>query len=219
MNLQEMRTFITDYIGETITGFRTTAQLNNWCNGVYRKIIRGRNDWNWMTVTKTISLQTGVTAYKLPDDCLLIKEVKVDGDTFLGINYHEVPFYESGGHYFYVLGTDQGDRYLHLLETPSADGTNNLSMIYLFSPPEMDEDTDSPLFPTVFHDIIPTFVCYLATRKEDDPVKEEYLKEYSDGMKRLVSWDRTNGVSGYKASDRFIPYTDATQAEDYRDNY
>lgn len=217
MNLQEMRTFIGDYIGETITGFRTTAQLNNWCNAVYRKITRARLDWRWNNVTKTTSLVAGQTAYKLPDDCLSIVVLKIDGEIWRGIKLHDIPYYS--GHYFYILGTDQGDHYVHLLEEPASNGDNNMEMIYLYTPPPLTDDADLPRFHEIFHDIIPTFVCYLALRKEDDPTKEEFLKEYSDGMKRLVAWDQQFHESGDRAGDRLVSYDQATGAESYRDNY
>jgi len=217
MQLQDMRVFIQDYIGETVIGFRTNNQLNNWCNGAYRKIARARSDWNWLTVTRSLSLEKDVADYQLPADLAQIKEVRINDAVWLAVNLHEVPFYE--GNYFYVKGTNQGDRYIHLLTPPDQDGDQNLVMTYQFAPPMMTDDTDAPLFPEIFHDIIPTFVCYLALRKEDDPTKEEFLKEYSDGFKKLLAWDRQNGAAGYKAPDRLLPFHEATNMQLYREMY
>lgn len=218
MNLGEMRTFIKDYIGETITGFRTETQLSRWCNTAYRKIIRNRNDWNFLLTTKTTSTEDGEASYTLPTDCVQVKEVRLAGDVLPFVQYYRKHLVNVAS-YFTVVADGVGGHCITLYPTPEVDGSDDLRIVYQFEPDTLSDDTDEPVFHNLFHDIIPTFVCYVALRKEDDSLRDDFLKEYADGFKRLLAWDRNEGYTGYKELNKLDSLSHGPEAIDYRNNY
>lgn len=173
-----------------------------WVNGSYLQIVDeiAKVNPDYFAKSATADTVSGQQEYALPDDFERVLMVNIQRE---GTWYRSKPLpnvtdvvvhsdtasnqgYSWGDPRYYILGSTIG-----FLPIPDEAGNETIKLWYVYTPAEMDEDTDEPAFPKKFHHLIKygAYANYLD--QDDEHVAAENMRRRFD--KRLL--DMIEGMS------------------------
>lgn len=174
MNRLQIRQKARRKLDETSAKFWTDEDLNDFINQGYRYY------WQWMiqagqyiTLKETnLDIVASTSTIALPSDFIKVKMLErvIDGIQ-IPLDYYdrtESENYTTGvstANFLYsyrLLGAN-----LVLEPTPQESATSGLKLTYFYMMDEMDDDSDIPLIPLLYHDLLVSYAVIQAKEKEE----------------------------------------------------
>jgi len=142
MTLKEIR----DSVDLTTRSRWTVPQLNKFINKAYEEILSW-SEWDFLRKTDTIIATSTQTVFKYPEDYRKAERLSLDDDTLE--NDGEV--FTTDNQFFNIAPDPEDGR--QRFEFNSAP-KGNLKLRYLISPKPLSGDSDIPIAPETFHELI-----------------------------------------------------------------
>lgn len=144
--------------------------------------------------------------YTLPSDFLVARRVTYNKTPLMRSSIEEIDRiyrdHETStgtSQYYYIVG-----RILHLVPTPSVDGSNNLDLWYAKTPLSLVSDVDVPEVPETFHEDIVMYALALCKQTDDDyDVSSSIKAEY--GVRVSESRSESNESQDSFGAIRLLP--------------
>ena len=171
MNRSEIRTSVRKLLNESTAGFWSDDDLNNYINMANQRVnsIIAASRSDFFTVSATFNTISGTKSYAWPTDCKYIRRIEVydtsDPSNILKLDEMKFPRTEAVGSWdisypgqprMYISRGGQIDLY------PIPDSVYPLRIYYEPRQSDLATDSDSPLSPVDFHDMLVYWTCVLA---------------------------------------------------------
>lgn len=208
MNLAAMRNEVLN------TGFDSTvygARITQWLNDAQGSVAR-QVDFYGDEATQVIPTVAGTVSYAWPADMGRVRTLfnPAVNSELRRVSLRDIdrsPVATGQPQYFAVDGATT-----HLYPTP--DGVYSLSLRYWRLPPALVNDTDTPIFPPDYHDMLISYALWKCYERDDDAELAAYheasfkkqLAEFSTDVKFPVSdephqlrgmWDAEPSLGGW----------------------
>lgn len=193
MNLGQIRTAVRDEISEPTAGFWSNAEIDRWINRANYDLVDAAGIES--ASAQTITTIDGTESYSLASDAGLVEQVelvdKTDSTEFTILRPLSLEQRDTDGKSepvgYYVNGTK-------LFVVPVPDGVYTLRVWYTRAGVTLSADSDTPIIPARFHDLLTLFAVSQAKRKGDDPAYQTYLQDYVAGKEGMVAYLRSRGL-------------------------
>lgn len=205
MNRANIRTLIRTFLNEPTEGLWLDTELNTAINLANQKINAVINsiDEDYFTTSKTFSTTALSKSYAFPSDCQRIRRLEhySTADASDVIRLDEIgfprtelqgdwPFSQSGKPMRYQVRGTQFD----LLPIP--DAVYTMKIYYDQRQVDMTQDTDSPIAPSEFHDMLSIWATILALPKDENRDDTNFKTLWDNRYNDLIL-----AISGRKGSD------------------
>jgi len=154
------------------------SSLGVWVNDAYMQMVDevGKAIPDFFTKSATTSSVTSQQEYALPSDFekILMVNIQIDNEwhrvlPMPNINYIPIQARTDSGQGFtwsnaryYVIGSNIG-----FMPIPDETTSNNIKVWYVYTPTEMDDDTDEPALPDKYHHYL-KYGAYATYLDQDD---------------------------------------------------
>lgn len=190
--LSTLRTLVIDKLGLTTNdGRMTSASLNRSINTGLQKLATDY-DWPWLVVDTTLTTAAGDDSYSPPSGWTRTKRLSYENDLLTErqrddfVLWNEV---ENVPHLYAVEGTT-----IYLCPTPN--NTYSLTHTYITAETVLSGDSDTPLCPDYYIDVVVTYAALDMARKiKDTSLLNTLEQERKDWLKRI----RDNVQRTYKS--------------------
>lgn len=183
MTLAELRAYwrvITDNPNTAVWG---NTNVNLMLNGAYREIINeimGR-DPMYFHKSSTVSTTANTPYTDLPSDCVVINKI-------INSSEETLPYFDmtqqnmDEGH---SQPTNFATTGPHIFWYPVPDSTYTFTIYYHYSPSDMSGDSDSPVLPPGYHDLV-AWGAAINSRTAKEEQLQEYIMKYEKKLKLLL---------------------------------
>src|SRR3989304_6359844 len=205
MNRSAIRSFIRTFLNEATEGFWLDTELNTFINLANQKvnILIDNIDEDFFTTSKTFQTTANSKTYAWPSDCKRIRRIehynasdasditRLDEITFPRTEMQgDWPFSASGKPRRYQVRGANFD----LLPIP--DAVYTMKIYYDQRQTDLLQETDSPISPIDFHDMVAIWATILACPKDPDRDSTEFKTLWDNRESDLIL-----AISGRKGSD------------------
>lgn len=168
--------------------------LARWVNDAYMQMIDEiiKVNPDFFTKAQTANTVANQQEYELPSDFekALMVNIQIDNEWKRVLpmpNINFIPTHAKGTSsnqdfswadpYYYIIGDNIG-----FMPIPDESGTNNIKLWYVYTPSELDDDTDTPAIPSRYHHIIKygAYANYLD--QDDEYVAAERMRMRFDSL-------------------------------------
>lgn len=189
--LTQLITQVRDEISEPTAGFWSDAEITRWLNRANYDLADAAGVES--SASSTITTADGTETYSLPSDFSLVEIVElVDSTnsyqfTMLSPMAVEERIEDKGSPSGYYVRN--GSLYV----VPRPDGVYTLRLWYYRAGVTLVNDSDTPIIPARFHDLIALFAIGEAKRKADDSAYSTYRSDYIAGRAGMIEYLRKKG--------------------------
>lgn len=194
MMFSELITAVRDEISEPSPGFVSDVEVKRWLNRANYDLADAAGVES--AASQTITTANGTESYSLNSDFGLVERVELVDQTDSTRYYALEPIdlaerIDSKGtpRSYYVLA---GLLYLN----PMPDGVYTVRVWYYKVGATLTANTDVPIIPARFHDLLTLFAVSQAKRKGDDPAYQTYLQDYVAGRAGMIEYLRQKSQGG-----------------------
>lgn len=191
--LSQLRTAVRDEISEPTPGFVSNAEVDRWLNRAHYDCVDAAGIES--TSSQSITTADGTEQYNLSSDAGLVEQVELldasDNTLFTILRPLSVAERDTDGKGeplgYYVIENK-------LVVVPIPDGIYTLRVWYTRAGVTLTNDSDTPIIPARYHDLLTLFAVSQAKRKGDDPAYVTYLQDYVSGRDAMVAYLRGRGL-------------------------
>jgi hypothetical protein len=177
----------------------TDSELNTWINDSYFQMVDSiqKERWDYFIKSCLASTVANQQEYTLPTDFIKMTKVnmKIDGTwrpvSPLGdadLRYVDTPAdttdqgFSAASPRYYIYKNTMG-----LLPVPTATGSQDIKIWYVYSPSELSTDSSTPDFPTIYHTNLKygAFANYL-DRKGEHVAAERMRQRFDEMNQKMV---------------------------------
>lgn len=163
----------------------STARIIGWVQRAYIDIQQMYTDWKYLWAQDSITTVAGQADYDLPADLSQMDRGRVRiGDVSMTVEEYELidPLVTDTGTPYRAILLPNGKVRLH----PTPDSVKTVTFDYYKAPDELTANTDEPIFPAQFHDLIWMRALLKYGFYESAPeVIERVSAEYGEMMRAL----------------------------------
>lgn len=189
----ELITAVRDEVSEPVEGFVSNVEVKRWLNRANHDCVEAAGIES--TTSQSISTIDGTEQYTLSSDAGLVEQVELvdasDTTLFTILRPLSIEQRDTDGRGeplgYYVVENK-------LVVVPVPDGVYTLRVWYTRAGVTLTADTDVPIIPARYHDLLTLFAVSQAKRKGDDPSFVTYLSDYVSGRDAMVAYLRSRGL-------------------------
>lgn len=190
--LSDLISYVRAEISEPTPGFVSNDEVTRWLNRANYDLADAAGMESG--TSQTITTSNGTEAYSLNSDFGLVEQVELIDQNDSTRYYSLIPIdiserVDSKGtpRSYYILA---GSLYLN----PMPDGVYTIRVWYYKVGATLVANTDTPIIPSRFHDLLTLFAVSQAKRKGDDPAFLTYLNDYVAGRSGMVEYLRQKSL-------------------------
>lgn len=191
MQLSEMRTEVQSYLSNR--GDLSDSDTDEMLNRMYRQLAMSFRFYELDQTDTSITTSDGTASYNVPTGARVIISIKITGDTEYILDPETIEWYEDQDTTSDNKGVpEKFVRYgSNLLLWPTPDDSYSLRVRYRKLPAELSQDSDEPVYPEDWHEVIILLSTSRLAFRFGDEKKGQNLKNEALGLISALQEDPT----------------------------